>query len=102
FSNTSQPWRTASNPPFCVQRCVNSHARSSLAKSIPARSRTLAVFVAVRQPPALSGGGKYPLAPALGKVRKSSHKNTASELRNADEPGELKYRRKTRSPPPNQ
>src|SRR5439155_23993412 len=58
FANTSQPFRTTSNPPFCVQRWVNSHACSRRGKSIPARSRMSVAFVAVRQPPALSGGGK--------------------------------------------
>lgn len=59
FSNTSHPFRTTSNPPFCVQRCVKSHARSRLGKSMLASSRACAALVAPRQPPELSGGGKY-------------------------------------------
>jgi len=67
FSNTSQPFRTTSNPPFCVHRCVNSQAGCSLAKSISAKSRACAAFVAARQPPAESGGGKYFSAESLDR-----------------------------------
>ena len=59
FSNTSQPLRTTSNPPFWVHRCVNSHAWFSFPKSIPARFRICDASAALRQPPSRSGGGKY-------------------------------------------
>ena len=45
-------------PPFCVERCVRSKACSRRARSIPANSRICAASFKVRQPPALSGGGK--------------------------------------------
>src|SRR5882762_1766364 len=64
-SNTSQPFRTTSKPPFCVQRWVKSQACSSRRKSIPARSRVCAALVALRQPPEASGGGKYVSAALL-------------------------------------
>src|SRR5439155_4474603 len=86
FSNTSQPWRTTSSPPFCVQRWVNSHACSSLGRSIPAGSRTCPAFVAARQPPALSGGGKYSLARAMAEVgkKKNSEQKVAHAQRSED------------------
>src|SRR5437899_2261993 len=94
FSNTSQPWCKTSNPPFCVHRWVNSHARSSLGNSIPARSRAGAAFVAARQPPALSGGGKYSPAWALGKIgtKKISDEQAAKAYRSEEKEGEFKYR----------
>jgi hypothetical protein len=58
FSKTSQPLWTTSRPAFCVQRCVNSQVWSKRGTSIPASLRACAAFVAMRQPPALSGGGK--------------------------------------------
>src|SRR5436309_14563730 len=90
----SQPCRTTSNPPFCVQRCVNSHACSSLGKSIPARSRTCAAFVVVRQPPALSDGGKYSPAWATRKVETSNSRDekATNEQPSAEKEGEFKYR----------
>jgi hypothetical protein len=58
-----------------------------LGKSIPATSRTCVAFVAVRQPPTLSGGGKYSLAWAVVKIIewKSSGKKVANAQRGADE-----------------